>query len=68
MRETRQLKINNVEAFNESYPEDERALKVGMQVCAKRCVKFDTGEFSENERKCFNNCLWKYGQLLSKEY
>lgn len=68
LRETRLQKIDAVEAFLEIYPQDERALKHSLQICAKKCVKFDESTLNAKEKACFNNCLWKFGQVLSREY
>ena len=67
LRELREGKMRQLEAFKEIYPEDEKALKYALRICGPKCVNFEIEAFKKEEKRCFENCLWKFGQVLSHE-
>ena len=53
LRELREGKMRQLEAFKEIYPEDEKALKYALRICGPKCVNFDVETFKKEEKRCF---------------
>jgi hypothetical protein len=67
LRELREKKIEALGDFKEVYPQDERALKMSLKVCGGKCLEFSRKNLGEEEKRCLGNCIWKLGQVLSRD-
>ena len=67
LRELRKNKVEQLQDFKEVYPEDERGLKYMTGICGQRCINFERENLSKEEKECLQNCVWKFGQVLSRD-
>jgi hypothetical protein len=50
LRNARQQKIDHLQAFQEQYPQDERALRHALRTCAPKCGNFSRAALEPAER------------------